>query len=154
MSCLKQKSATYTPPNRTNFFIVYELGTWSQDLNSNFTLRDCLFRGVKLASNAHPDKYLYRGYGIGFNSHSELSLPDGSVDKNFIIFGVNMSSSTHSDNKKKDILILGLGSTQKRDDATLPKERVEQRVATNIFKYWKGTSPFYVNELFVPSRNT
>ena len=33
------------------------------------------------------------------------------------------------------------------------KERVEQRVTTNIFKYWKGTSPFYVNKLFVPSRN-
>ena len=29
------------------------------------------------------------------------------------------------------------------------KERVEQRVVTNVFKYWKGTSPFYVNELFV-----
>ena len=33
------------------------------------------------------------------------------------------------------------------------KERVEKRVATNVSKYWKGTSPFYVNELFVPSRN-
>ena len=33
------------------------------------------------------------------------------------------------------------------------KERVEQRVATNVFKYWNGTSPFYVNELFVFSRN-
>ena len=30
------------------------------------------------------------------------------------------------------------------------KERVEQRVATSSFK---GTSPFYVNELLVPSRN-
>ena len=26
------------------------------------------------------------------------------------------------------------------------KERVEERVATNSFKYWNGTSPFYVNE--------
>ena len=33
------------------------------------------------------------------------------------------------------------------------KERVEQRVATNVFKYWNGTSPFYKNELFVSSRN-
>ena len=33
------------------------------------------------------------------------------------------------------------------------KERAEQRAATNFFKYWKGTSPFYVNELFLPSRN-
>ena len=34
------------------------------------------------------------------------------------------------------------------------KERTEQRVATKMFKYWKGTSPFYVNKVFVPSRNT
>ena len=33
------------------------------------------------------------------------------------------------------------------------KERVEKPVATNVFKYGKGTSPFYVNKLFVPSRN-
>ena len=46
-SCLKQKNATYTPPKRINFFIVYELDTWSPDLNSDFTLKDCLFGGVK-----------------------------------------------------------------------------------------------------------
>ena len=34
------------------------------------------------------------------------------------------------------------------------KEREEQCITTERFKYWKGTSPFYVNELFVPSRNT
>ena len=34
-----------------------------------------------------------------------------------------------------------------------PKERVEQCVATNAFNYWKGTSPFHVNKLFVLSRN-
>ena len=26
----------------------------------------------------------------------------------------------------------------------LTKEQVEKHVATNVFKYWKGTSPFYV----------
>ena len=30
------------------------------------------------------------------------------------------------------------------------KERV---VTINVFKYWTVTSPFYVSELFVPSRN-
>ena len=34
------------------------------------------------------------------------------------------------------------------------KERVEQCIATKVFNYWKGTSTLYVNELFVPSRNT
>ena len=34
------------------------------------------------------------------------------------------------------------------------KERAEQRIATKIFNYWKGTCKLHVNELFVPSRNT
>ena len=33
-----------------------------------------------------------------------------------------MSSSVHIDNKKKDILILGIGPTQKLDDTTLTAE--------------------------------
>ena len=34
------------------------------------------------------------------------------------------------------------------------KEIVEQRIATKVFNDRKGTSPLYVNEPFVPSRNT
>ena len=73
-SCLKQKKATNTPPNRINFIIVYELDTWSRSLNSDFTLKDCLFGGVKLAKNVDLDKYVYNGYDIGFNLCSEFSL--------------------------------------------------------------------------------
>ena len=43
---------------------------------------------------------------MGFDSRSEISLPDGSIGKNVIIFGVDMSSSVHIDNKKKDIQFL------------------------------------------------
>ena len=46
---------TYTP-NGIIFF-VYELDTWSPELNSDFTLKDCLFGGVKLAKCADPDNY-------------------------------------------------------------------------------------------------
>ena len=68
------------------FFIVYELDTWSRNLNSDFTLKDCLFGGVKLTKRTDPDKYVYSGYDIGFNSRSRVSLPDISVSKNVIIF--------------------------------------------------------------------
>ena len=53
---------------------------------------------------------------------SEFSLPDGSVDKNVITFGVDMSSSVHVDNKKKDILILGIGPIDGLDNTTLTAE--------------------------------
>ena len=36
------------------------------------------------------DKGRYSGHGIGFDSRSELSLPDGTMRKNVIIFGADM----------------------------------------------------------------
>ena len=104
-SCLKQINAIYTPPNRINVFIVYELDTWPRYLNSDFTLKDCLFIGVKLTKYADPDKYVNSGYGIRFDSRSEFSLPYDRVGENLITFGVDMSSSVHIDNKGKDILV-------------------------------------------------
>ena len=59
---------------------------------------------------------------IGFNSRSEFPLTDGSVGKNVIMFGVDMSSSADIDNKGKDILILDKGPTQGLDDTTLTTE--------------------------------
>ena len=54
----------------------------------------------------------YSGYGIGFDRKSSFSFPGGGFGQNVIIVGVDMSSSSHVDNKKKDILILGKGPTQ------------------------------------------
>ena len=65
---------------------------------------------------------MYTGYSIGFNSRSEFSLPNSSVGKNVIMFVVYMSSSVHVDNKKKEILILGKGSTLGLDDTMLTVE--------------------------------
>ena len=81
-----------------------------------------MFGALKLTRNADPDKYKYSGYGIEFDSRSEFSLPNGSMGKKVIIFGVDMSSSVHIDNKKKDILILDKGPTQGLDDTTLTAE--------------------------------
>ena len=42
--------------------------------------------------------------------------------KNVVIFGVDMISSVHIDDKKKDILILVIGPTHGLDDTTLTAE--------------------------------
>ena len=105
-----------------NLFTVYELDTWSRDLNTDFTLKDCLSGAVKVTKNADPDKYAYSGHGIGFNLLSGLSLSDSSIGKNVIIFAVDMNSTVHVDNKKKDILIIGKGLTQGLDDTMLKQE--------------------------------
>ena len=59
---------------------------------------------------------------MGSDSGSEFSITDGSVGRDVIIFGADMSSSVHIDNKNKDILILGARATQGSDDTTLTAE--------------------------------
>ena len=71
-----------------------------------------MFGAVRLTKNTDIDKYGYSGYGIGFDRKSSFSFPGGGFGQNVIIFGVDMSSSSHVDNKNKDILILGKGPTQ------------------------------------------
>ena len=60
VSCLKQDKAPFSPNNVVNWYIAYELNIWSQDLNVEFTLKDCLFGAVKLT----------KGYEIRFDSRS------------------------------------------------------------------------------------
>ena len=67
---------------------------------------------VTLTKTADINKYGYSGYGIGFDRRSSFSFPDRGFSQNVLIFGVDMSSSAHIDNKKKDILVLGKGPTQ------------------------------------------
>ena len=63
----KQDKLPFTDGNAVNIFIVYELDIWSRELRTDFTLKDCLFWGVKLTKNDDPYKYCYSGYGIGFS---------------------------------------------------------------------------------------
>ena len=76
----------------------------------------------KTKKNTDLDKYKYTGYGIGFDSHGEYSLPDGSVCKNVIIFGVDMSPFVHIDIKGKNILILGKRQTRVLHGTTFAAE--------------------------------
>ena len=63
----KKKNATYTLNNRINGFIVNELHSWPQDLDSDFTIKNCLFGGAKLAKNTAPGKCSYSRYNLGFD---------------------------------------------------------------------------------------
>ena len=65
-----------------------------------------------MTKNVDIDKYKYFGYGIGFDWHGSYPPPSSGNGRNEIIFGVDMSSSTKLDNRKKVILILDLGPTQ------------------------------------------
>ena len=111
-NCLKQDKITYTHGKVVNIYIVYEIFSYSSGDNYP-TLENCLFGAVNLTKNADIDKYRYSGYRGGFDRKGSFSLPGGNrYGKNTIIFGADMNSSIHVDNKEKDILILGTDPTQ------------------------------------------
>ena len=121
-SCLEQSKITYTHKKVVNIYIVYELIASSSHFDDP-TLKNCLFGAVTLTKNAGMDKYGYSGYGTEFDRRSSFSFPGGGFGRNVLIFGADMSSSTHIDNKSIYILVLGKGPTQVLE-RTLTAEKV------------------------------
>ena len=121
--CLKQDKITSNHGKVVNMYTIYELGA-SSSSNSDPTIKNCLFGAVTLTKNADIEKYKYSGYGIGFDRRSSFSFPGGGFVQNIIIFGVDMNSSIHIDNKGKDILILRKGPTQGLVENSLTTEKM------------------------------
>ena len=93
--CLEKKAHKYDYGKIINIYIVYEL---SPDTNNyEFTLENCLSGSVAVAKDSVIDKYEYSEYGLDLIH----LFPDGSFVQNAIIFGVDISSSLHADNKTK-----------------------------------------------------
>ena len=98
-SCLKQDKITYNHGKIVDIYIIYEISK-NFNISGYPTLENCFFGGVSLTENIDIDQYKYSRYGIGFNRKGEFSFGNG-FGRNIIIFGVDMSSSVHVDNKKK-----------------------------------------------------
>ena len=81
--CLKQKIISFLHKNVVNLYISYKLDTWLKDLNTDFTLGNCLFGAIKLMENDDPDKYKYSGYGIELDLNSQFSLTDENDAKSY-----------------------------------------------------------------------
>ena len=93
---MKQGTVTFNHGKVLDIYIVYEI---SKSINiSNYpTLENCLLGAVSLTKNADIDNDKYSGYGTGLNRKWSYSIGN-EVDRNVIIFGVDMSSSPHIDN--------------------------------------------------------
>ena len=103
--------------------MVYEITNF-HNIDNYLTLANALFGTFKLIKNADISKYKYFGYGIVFDGKGFHSQPSGGTGRNVIIFGADMNSSVHVDNKKKDILILGKGPTQGLREHSLTAEKM------------------------------
>ena len=134
-SCLKQDKITFTREKTVNIYIIYEINLQNYVGSSDHALGNSLFGAVELVKNADIEKCRYSGYGIGFDMKGTFSFPIGGFGKNVILFGVDMNSSVHVDNKKKDILILGEGPTQGSEDTT---PTAEKKYSVNFTEYNKN----------------
>ena len=79
---------------------------------------------TKPGDTTDTDKYLYFGYGLGFDSTGQFTHPQGGMTRNIIIFGVDSSNSVHAANKTQNNLILGHGLTQKVNNTTIYAEKM------------------------------
>ena len=113
-SLLKQDKITYNHGPILNIYIVYRLST---SITSDITLENCLFGAVKITKNLKINSY--SGYGIAFHSGGSFSHPSGEYGKNVIIFGADLSSSVHANNRTNNILVLGKEFIQKVNGTTI-----------------------------------
>ena len=89
------------------------------NISSYPTLENCLFGAVSLTKNADIDQYKYSGYDIRFDR-----LGGSSFGRNVIIFGADMSSSVHANNKKNNIVVLGKDFIQGINDTAIYSEKI------------------------------
>ena len=82
-----------------------------------------MFRAVTFTKDVDIYQYKYSGYGIGFDRKGEFSFGNG-FGRNCIIFGVDMSSSVHANNKTKNILVLGKDFVQGLGNTTIYTEKL------------------------------
>ena len=117
-SVLVQKSFSSLYSNFIlNLYIVYELNTWSCNLANNFTLKIVLFGTVKLVRNSIKSKFTYNGQRTTFDGEGLWNFGNDFAI-NIVIFGVDNSSSSTTNNRKNNFLVLGKGPTQGINDST------------------------------------
>ena len=122
-SCLKEDKATCNHGTIVNIHIVYEIDK-NYHVSSYPTLENCLFGAFNLTKHVDIDQYKYSGYGIGFDREGEFSFGSNRFGRNVIIFGADMSSSVHGNNRTKNILVLGKDFIQGLDNTTIYAEKL------------------------------
>ena len=94
--------------NIINIYIVYLIDPISSSRNTDYTIQNALFGGVKITKNAtDTSRYKYEGYGICFDEGGTFSKGNINNGKNVLIFGVHENSLVHANNKANNIYVMG-----------------------------------------------
>ena len=115
-------------PNNDNIvkiYIVYLIDPISNSRNTDYTVQNALFIGVKITKNAtDTSKHKYEGYGICFDEGGIFSKGGINNGKNVLIFGVHENSLVHANNKANNIYVMGNLFVQGINDTTLYAEKI------------------------------
>ena len=76
---------------------------------------------TKPGNTTDTDKYIYSGYGLGFDSTGQFTHSQSGMARNIILFGVNSSNSVHATNKTQHFKTF---STQKVNNTTIYGEKM------------------------------
>ena len=85
-----------------NLYIVYELNNSPCNPTNDFTLKNCLFCTVRLTKNADKSKFNYNDLRVTFDGKCICSYGNNFA-RNVVIFSVDNTSSSHTDNKKNKL---------------------------------------------------
>ena len=139
--CLKQNKAIHNPKTIVNIYVVYEISK-NYNISSYLTLENCLFGAVSLTKHVDIDQYKYSGYGTGFDRKGQFPFGTRGFGRNGIIFVVDMSSSVHTNNKTRSILVLGKELIQGIDGTIYAENNKEFCLSLH---YNGADSCFFVN---------
>ena len=111
--------------NIVNIYIVYSIDPISNSRNTDYTIQNALFGGVKKTKNAtDTSRHKYEGYGICFDEGGTFSKLGINNARNVLIFGVHENSLVHANNKANNIYVLGDFRVQGINDTTLYAEKI------------------------------
>ena len=117
-SCLKQDKITCTHGKIENIYIVHEISK-KYNISGYPTSENCLSGVVNLTKMLILTSINILDMELDLLDMSFFTDPSGGTGGNVIIFGIDLSSSTKIDNRKKHILIIGKG----------PAKRLEHRLS-------------------------
>ena len=127
---IKQDPITI-PNNVINIYVVYKLDLISSTRNIDYTIKNALFGAMKITKNTDSSKNNYTGYGLCFDEGGEFghTVREGNFNhvtnaKNVIIFGADMSSSTHVTNRANNTYVMGEEFIQGINDTTIYAEKL------------------------------
>ena len=135
-ACFKQMELLYpNNDNIVNIYIVYLIDPISNSRNTDYTVQNALFGGVKIIKNATDiSKHKYERYGICFDEGGMFSMGNINNGRNVLIFGVHENSVIHSNNKANNIFIMGDRFVQGINDTTLYAEKIYSQNFTEVNK--------------------